>query len=160
EVTRVEAERLVALQFDSQIAGAVATLRGGDARLQLLVSGTGSDGQQWDLTRAVTYAAEPADAVRIDASGLVVPLADAAVTVTASFGGRSATTELQVVGVGQEPPIHFARQIVPIFTKLGCNGGGCHGKISGQNGFRLSLLGFEPQEDYEFLVKESRGRRV
>lgn len=160
EVTRVEAERLVALQFDSQIAGAVATLRGGDARLQLLVSGTGSDGQQWDLTRAVTYSAEPADAVRIDASGLVVPLADAAVTVTASFGGRSATTELQVVGVGQEPPIHFARQIVPIFTKLGCNGGGCHGKISGQNGFRLSLLGFEPQEDYEFLVKESRGRRV
>ncbi|MBI3877649.1 MAG: DUF1549 domain-containing protein [Verrucomicrobia bacterium] len=30
----------------------------------------------------------------------------------------------------------------------------------GQNGFQLSLLGFEPQEDYEHLVKESRGRRV
>src|SRR5262249_23663870 len=42
----------------------------------------------------------------------------------------------------------------------GCNTGGCHGKSSGQNGFRLSLLGFEPGEDYEHLVAESRGRRL
>ena len=45
-------------------------------------------------------------------------------------------------------------------TKFGCNGGGCHGKSGGQNGFRLSLLGFEPTEDYEWLVKEARGRRL
>ena len=49
---------------------------------------------------------------------------------------------------------------MPIFTKFGCNGGGCHGKSGGQNGFRLSLLGFEPEEDYEYLVKEGRGRRL
>ena len=57
-------------------------------------------------------------------------------------------------------PVNFANQVVPIFTKLGCNAGGCHGKASGQNGFRLSLLGFEPALDYETLVKEGRGRRV
>ncbi len=56
--------------------------------------------------------------------------------------------------------INFANQIVPIFTKTGCNSGGCHGKSGGQNGFRLSLLGFEPTEDYEWLVRESRGRRL
>jgi hypothetical protein len=60
----------------------------------------------------------------------------------------------------QERPINFPNQIVPIFTKAGCNGGGCHGKSSGQNGFRLSLLGFEPTEDYNWLVDESRGRRI
>ena len=49
---------------------------------------------------------------------------------------------------------------MPIFTKLGCNSGGCHGKASGQNGFKLSLLGFYPDDDYEFLVKEGRGRRL
>jgi hypothetical protein len=53
-----------------------------------------------------------------------------------------------------------SNQIVPVFTKYGCNGGGCHGKSGGQNGFRLSLLGFEPTEDYEYLVKEARGRRL
>src|SRR5438270_8231197 len=57
-------------------------------------------------------------------------------------------------------PINFANQIVPVFTKAGCNSGGCHGKSAGQNGFRLSLLGFEPREDYEHLVYESRGRRL
>ena len=51
-------------------------------------------------------------------------------------------------------------QIFPIFTKQGCNSGGCHGKASGQNGFRLSLLGFEPALAYEALVKEARGRRL
>ncbi len=56
--------------------------------------------------------------------------------------------------------LNFANDIVPILTKGGCNGGGCHGKASGQNGFKLSLLGFEPQEDYEHIVKEARGRRV
>ena len=38
--------------------------------------------------------------------------------------------------------------------------GGCHGKASGQNGFKLSLLGFEPEVDYDALVKEARGRRL
>ena len=56
--------------------------------------------------------------------------------------------------------LNFANDIMPILTKSGCNSGGCHGKASGQNGFKLSLLGFEPQEDYEHIVKEARGRRI
>ncbi|HYF37733.1 MAG TPA: DUF1549 and DUF1553 domain-containing protein, partial [Prosthecobacter sp.] len=57
-------------------------------------------------------------------------------------------------------PLNFTNDIVPIFTKASCNSGGCHGKAAGQNGFKLSLLGFEPAEDYEHIVKEARGRRV
>jgi hypothetical protein len=57
-------------------------------------------------------------------------------------------------------PVYFGTEVVPILTKLGCNGGGCHGKATGQNGFRLSLFGFEPEYDYEAIVKESRGRRL
>ena len=63
-------------------------------------------------------------------------------------------------GTAADLPLDFDTQIVPIFTKHGCNGGGCHGKSGGQNGFRLSLLGFEPSEDHEHLVEEARGRRV
>jgi hypothetical protein len=58
------------------------------------------------------------------------------------------------------PEIRFGTEVVPLLTKLGCNGGGCHGKATGQNGFKLSLLGFEPDFDYESLVNEARGRRV
>lgn len=57
--------------------------------------------------------------------------------------------------------LNFVNDVAPIFTKADCNTGGCHAKsITGQRGFRLSLLGFEPQEDYEHIVKEARGRRV
>ncbi|MGE3777976.1 MAG: S-layer protein, partial [Pirellulaceae bacterium] len=51
--------------------------------------------------------------------------------------------------------------VVPVLTRAGCNIGVCHAKaVNGQNGFLLSLLGFEPQEDYDHLVREARGRRV
>jgi hypothetical protein len=56
--------------------------------------------------------------------------------------------------------LNFTNDIVPILTKSGCNSGGCHGKSGGQNGFKLSLLGFEAEEDYEHIVKEARGRRL
>ncbi len=59
-----------------------------------------------------------------------------------------------------DAPVSFRYEVVPVLSKYGCNGGGCHGKLDGQNGFRLSLLGFEPQEDYGHLVLEERGRRV
>lgn len=58
-------------------------------------------------------------------------------------------------------PLSFINDIQPIFTKSGCNAGSCHAKaITGQRGFRLSVLGFEPEEDYESIVKQGKGRRV
>jgi len=70
------------------------------------------------------------------------------------------TALLPLFSAADERQLNFANDIVPILTKATCNSGGCHGKASGQNGFKLSLLGFEPQEDYEHIVKEARGRRV
>ena len=40
------------------------------------------------------------------------------------------------------------------------NASGCHGKAEGQNGFKLSVFGFDPAADYASLVKEGRGRRL
>jgi hypothetical protein len=57
-------------------------------------------------------------------------------------------------------PVYFVTDVVPQLTKFGCNSGGCHGKATGQNGFKLSLLGFEPEDDYEALIHEGRGRRI
>ena len=61
----------------------------------------------------------------------------------------------------QERQVSFVNDVVPILTKAGCNVGVCHAKAGGgQNGFQLSLLGFEIQEDFEHMVKEGRGRRL
>src|SRR3954453_1736436 len=58
------------------------------------------------------------------------------------------------------PRVAFATDVRPLLTKLGCNSGGCHGKATGQNGFKLSLLGYEPAGDYEAIAREARGRRL
>jgi hypothetical protein len=54
----------------------------------------------------------------------------------------------------------FEIDIQPILTARGCNSGPCHGKSRGQNGFALSLLGFDSEMDYRSIVTDARGRRV
>lgn len=54
----------------------------------------------------------------------------------------------------------FIRDVAPILSKAGCNGGKCHGSFQGRGGFRLSLFGFDLPADYESIVQHSRGRRI
>ncbi|MEX2120885.1 MAG: DUF1549 and DUF1553 domain-containing protein [Pirellulales bacterium] len=66
--------------------------------------------------------------------------------------------------VGDADPLdgtpRFELDVLPILTAAGCNAGACHGKARGQNGFALSLLGFDPDFDYAAIVKDARGRRL
>ncbi|MBG87068.1 MAG: S-layer protein [Verrucomicrobiales bacterium] len=135
-------------------------LKGADDRMQLLVNAYLKDGRREDATRAVKYEVAPKNVVTVDKAGFVRPAGNGTATITAKFGEITTVTKVSVEKFETPQPINFANAIVPIFTKAGCNGGGCHGKSGGQNGFRLSLLGFEPQEDYEYLVKEARMRRI
>jgi len=153
--------QLTQLKVEPSLTDKGLLVKGRDARQQLFVTGVYSSGQLRDHTRKVTFTSEPANIVKIDAQGLLTPVADGTATVTATdAAGLKATLQVTVTGLTNDVAINFTNQITPIFTKLGCNGGGCHGKASGQNGFKLSLLGFYPDEDYEFLVKEARGRRL
>ncbi len=60
----------------------------------------------------------------------------------------------------ESAPPHFSRQVAAVFSKLGCNSGGCHGAVKGQNGFRLTLFGADPILDHERLLREVGGRRL
>jgi hypothetical protein len=134
-------------------------LKSGDASQQLIITATVDGGRLQDLTGDVEYSAGDR-MVRVSQSGRVTPLANGTTTITARYGTKSVEIPVTTEAIDQNLPINFGNQIVPVFSKLGCNSGGCHGKASGQNGFRLSLLGFEPELDYSTLVMEARGRRV
>jgi len=54
----------------------------------------------------------------------------------------------------------FSRHVVPLFSRLGCNAGSCHGAVKGQNGFRLSLFGADPAGDHDRLLHDGNGRRL
>ena len=58
------------------------------------------------------------------------------------------------------PEISFRHDILPILSKQGCNGGGCHGAIAGKGGFRLSLNAYDPVADHYNITKHARGRRI
>ncbi|MFT4640950.1 MAG: hypothetical protein ACI8T1_004283 [Verrucomicrobiales bacterium] len=60
----------------------------------------------------------------------------------------------------ENAPVSFEDEVIPILTRFGCNSGGCHGKGAGQNGFRLSLRGYSPEEDHAWLTQERWGRRL
>jgi Protein of unknown function (DUF1553)/Protein of unknown function (DUF1549)/Bacterial Ig-like domain (group 2) len=135
-------------------------LTGSDSAVQLVVTATLNDGRLVDLSSDVKYAVADGKAATVLTTGRVLPRANGTTEIVATFGDKSARVPLETKSVGDNLPLNFANQIVPIFTKLGCNSGGCHGKLAGQNGFRLSLLGFEPDLDFTTLVKEGRGRRM
>jgi hypothetical protein len=56
--------------------------------------------------------------------------------------------------------LSFRTGVLPILTKAGCNAGACHGAATGQGGFKLSLLGYDPEEDHERITRELGGRRI
>jgi len=140
--------------------GELVLIGADDSRQLILTGAVGGSTQSQDLSGDVKYAIADAKICKVNAGGRVVPLENGATTLTATYGDKVATVKVRVESMDKNLPINFANHIVPIFTKLGCNGGGCHGKSGGQNGFALSLLGFVPEFDYQTLVKENRGRRL
>jgi hypothetical protein len=139
---------------------AKVALKGLDDAQQLVLTATLTGGRLQDLTGDVKYEVADAKVVRVSTAGQVIPLANGSTEITATYGDKKVLVAVTTESCDVHLPINFGNQVVPIFTKLGCNSGGCHGKASGQNGFKLSLLGFEPDVDYQALVKEARGRRL
>ncbi|HZZ77796.1 MAG TPA: DUF1549 domain-containing protein [Gemmataceae bacterium] len=136
------------------------TLKGLDDSTQLVVTAALAAGKTQDLTGDVKYELANEKLARVTSNGRIIPLANGSSELTIRYGDKVAKLTLKTEACDIDLPINFGNQIVPIFTKLGCNGGGCHGKSGGQNGFALSLLGFVPELDYQTLVKENRGRRL
>jgi hypothetical protein len=134
-------------------------LSGSNRQQYLLVSGQTTDGRLVDLSRVARFDVADGKVARVDGNR-IVGVASGETRLTISATGNTLDLPVRVAGFDRYPPVHFANDIVPLLSRLGCNGGGCHGKATGQNGFKLSVFGFDPVADYGALVKEARGRRV
>ena len=55
---------------------------------------------------------------------------------------------------------NFENDISPLLTRHGCNASQCHGKAEGQNGFKLSVFGYDALADWRAFTAESKGRRT
>jgi hypothetical protein len=131
-----------------------------EASEQLLVALVSFDGKRNDRTRAVTYTTTSDGIVAVDARGRVVPLAVGKTSIIARDGDLATSIDVEVNDLTNPAPISYQRDVIPILSKAGCNSGGCHGKAEGQNGFKLSVFGFDVLADHQALVLEGRGRRT
>lgn len=138
---------------------ATVTLVGPHAQQQLIVGET-VDGLDVDLTRKVEFVSENTAIATVDPQGLVSPVSNGKATILVRRGADEAHVTVEVKDGKKQQPVDFQNDIMPILTAGACNSGPCHGKARGQNGFQLSLLGFDANFDYAALSKEARGRRV
>jgi hypothetical protein len=76
------------------------------------------------------------------------------------FGFIISGIVMLVAGPASVAAPDFETEVIPVLTWAGCNSGACHGAAIGRGGFRLSLLGYDPQADHDALVHEFRSRRV
>jgi len=90
----------------------------------------------------------------------LTPLKDGATTLTIAWEGQTATLPVTVKSAATDRPVSFNLDLMPILMRNGCNTGSCHGAARGQDGFRLSLFGFDPAGDHYRLTQELSGRRV
>jgi hypothetical protein len=136
------------------------TLSGPYDGRQLVVSAPGPGGTARDVTRDAVYRTEPTGVVHVMPDGYVRPGRPGEATVRVEAAGQTLSVAVLVRDLDDSRPLNFANDIEPLLTRHGCNAGGCHGRASGQNGFKLSLLGFDPAFDHNAIVHEARGRRI
>lgn len=71
----------------------------------------------------------------------------------------AAIASLAFLAALPEPP-SFRNDILPILSHASCATGACHGSARGQDGFHLSLFGFDADGDERAILRELPGRRV
>jgi hypothetical protein len=134
-------------------------LASANARQEIVVQATYADGVTRDVTtRAKLVLANP-QLARL-AGAVVAPVSDGQTELRISYSGHSLLIPVSISAAKSESAISFKRDVMPVFTKAGCNTGGCHGTSRGKDGFHLSLFGFDPDGDYFRLTREQIGRRI
>lgn len=134
-------------------------LKGPYAMQQLVVTGKYADGTIRDLTPFCEMKVDAADLVT-NTGDFLQPKANGSTKITIKAGTQSAEVALVVKDVEKDTPLSFRRDMVAALNVGGCNMGACHGTPSGKGGFKLSLRGFEPGNDYLTLTRDVLGRRT
>ncbi len=128
-------------------------------RQTLVVQAVYPSGVTRDVTGEVTWQLTDEAIAQRDENKLTAKQ-DGETILKVTLGSLSIDVPVKVSEAANDPPISFKNDVMPVFTKTGCNSGSCHGAARGKDGFRLSLYGFDPSGDYYRLTREMLGRRI
>ncbi|HET6328192.1 MAG TPA: hypothetical protein VFG04_26140, partial [Planctomycetaceae bacterium] len=141
-------------------------LVGNFARAQLVASAADPSGvateRSADLTAHATFTSSDAKVVRVDGNGTLYAVgngtAEVVIALKSSNAMPSVRVRVNVKDVAPSPGVSYSRDIVPIIAKAGCNMGACHASQYGKAGFKLSVFGYEPTQDYAAIVRDRSER--
>ena len=88
------------------------------------------------------------------------PSADGETRAHVSFGGEELVVPVKVKDAAKPRPVSFRLDVMPVFMRAGCNTGSCHGSARGQDGFMLSLFGYDPDGDHHRITRQLSTRRL
>jgi hypothetical protein len=142
------------------VAPAVIVLDSPEATQQIIVTGQRKTGEPQDLTRTAAYESSNPAVALVSSTGMVTPRSEGKAEVVVRSSQGELRVPVEVRGLHQPRPISFENDVMPILAKSSCSAGGCHGKAEGQNGFKLSVFGYDPAADLAAITKEARGRRI
>jgi hypothetical protein len=139
-------------------------LDGNFAQAQLLVTASDASGattvRSDDLTSRATYVSSDPAIVSVDSSGRLRAHRNGTATVQVTVDGLSRPVPVSVTHVVPQPEIGFHELVIPVIARLGCNAGACHASQHGKGGFILSVFGYDPDADYQAIVRDRMQRRV
>ncbi len=143
-------------------------LVGNFARAQLVVSAVDPSGtvsaRSPDVTTGASFVSSDSKVVRVDSQGALYAVgngtAEIVVGLKALRTAPAVRVSVTVKDVSERPAVRYTRDIVPIISKAGCNMGACHASQFGKAGFKLSVFGYDPIQDYQAIVRDRSQRRV
>lgn len=124
------------------------------------VMGIDAEGYTIDLRTEAKYTVADPKIATIGTDGWVKPVTSGKTELTVAVAGQTIKIPVTVTLPTTEPPMSFLREVMPVLTQTGCNSGACHGYSLGKNGFKLSLRGEAPSEDYLAICRDLMGRRL
>ena len=137
-----------------------SALIGRRATRQLILTAVDPDGSVRDLTRAVDWMSLDPTIATVSAKGQVIPKGNGTATIVGRKGSVEAKTTVVVSKTEAPAPVSFRLDVVPAFSQANCNMGACHGTPTGKGGFKLSLRGYLPDQDFVTLSRDSGSRRI
>ena len=127
----------------------------------VVVMATYEDDTTVDVTPNASFSFTDPSLVGLKTRSNFVPKKDGQTEMLVKVGNEhNAKIPVTVKGAATDRPVSFHLDVMPVFMRENCNTGSCHGSARGQDGFMLSLFGYDPNGDHFRLTREMAGHRI
>lgn len=136
-----------------RIVPAEIELWGSGASQRILVLATDAQGLEKDVTADSLLHISDSHLAQLSGDGRLSAIANGRSTLRAKHGAHVTSATVTTHDTAITRPFSFPLDVVGVLTRQGCNRSDCHGGVTGRGGFKLSLNGVSPRDDYRWIVE-------